>query len=293
MKFETLRKCLARSSPFFVRKHLPRQLIKHLYFSGVFDARLNGNKITKLVHVGHQIENEIYWKGFEDSHEGKSLELWTRLIEIFKPQVIWDIGANSGTYGLLAKAILPQSEICFFEPIPNATKLIHENLKLNGYDGKVFEFALGEYDGKGQIYLPSGNNFPTSVTVNKNTTKEGEKFDVMSVDVHRIDTLLKQENLQLPQLVKIDVETYEPEVLSGFGPAFPKRCIFLIEILENEIAFKLQKIFSSGSYVFYNIDDQKKTFRQTETLGKSDFYNYLIIPVDMHPKFLAEWNSGK
>jgi FkbM family methyltransferase len=288
MKFKVLRKCLAKSFPFFLRKYIPRQILKHLYFSGVFEARLNGAKVTKLVHVGHQIENEIYWKGFEDSHEGQSLQLWTHLIKVYKPNVIWNIGANSGTYGLLAKAISPQSEIYFFEPIPSAVQLIHENLKVNRYEGKVFDFALGDYDGKGEIYLPSGNNFPTSVTVNKNTTKEGGGFDVIDIDVHRIDSLLAEEKLQLPQLVKIDVETYEPEVLSGFGSAFPKDCIFLIEILENEIALRLQEIFSPLNYVFYNINDRKKTFRQTEILSKSDFYNYLIIPRNIHQEFSKE-----
>lgn len=293
MKFKALRKCLARSFPFFLRKHFSRQLIKHLYFTGVFEARLFGKKVAKLVHVGHQIENEIYWKGFEDSHEGQSLKLWTHLIKVYEPNVIWDIGANSGTYGVLAKALSPQSEICFFEPIPSAVQVIHENLKVNKYEGKVFKFALGDYDGKGEIYLPTGNNFPTSVTVNKNTTKKGEKFDVMEIEVHRIDSLIVDGQLQPPQLVKIDVETYEPEVLSGFGSFLPEDCIFLIEILENETASRLQEIFSPSSYVFYNIDDQKKAFRQTDMLKKSDFYNYLIIPRSIHQKFLSDTGSGK
>ncbi len=288
MKFKALRKIIARSCPFFLRKHLPRKLIRHLYFNGVFEARLFGEKITKLVHVGHQIENEIYWKGFENSHEAQSLQLWTHLIKVYRPDVIWDIGANSGTYGLLAKAISPQSEVCFFEPIPSAIQLIHKNLTVNKYEGKVFDFALGDYDGRGKIYFPRGNNFPTSVTLNKNTTKEGERFDVMEVNVHRIDSLLSQGLLQLPQLVKIDVETYEFEVLSGFGTCFPQNCIFLIEILKNEIALKIQELFPPLNYVFYNIDDQKKAFRQTETLSESDFYNYLIIPKQIHPKFLNE-----
>lgn len=293
MKLKTLRKCLAKSFPFFVRKHLPRNLIKHLYFSGDFKARLYGKKVVKLINIGHQIENEIYWRGFEGSHEGKSFQLWTNLIEIYKPNVIWDIGANSGTYGLLAKAISPQSEVYFFEPIPNAIRLIHANLRANNYQGKVFEIALGDYDGKGVIYLPRGNDFPTSVTVNKNTTKEGGNFDVMNIDVHRIDTLVNEGKLQLPQLVKIDVETYEPEVLSGFGIIFPIKCIFLIEILESKIASKLQETFSPRDYIFYNIDDRKNEFRPTENLEKSDFYNYLIIPREKHERFLAELELPK
>jgi len=292
MRFKALRKIIARSCPFFLRKHLPNQLTKHLHFEGIFEARLFGKKITKLVSLGHEIENEIYWNGFENSLEGKSYQLWAELIETYKPSIIWDIGANSGTYGLLAKGISPQSRICFFEPLPNAIIHICENLRVNGYDEKVFGFALGDYDGNGRIYLPLGNNFPTSVTVNRNTTRRGQEFDVLDIEVHRIDSLVRQGILEAPQLVKMDVETFEPEVLSGFGSLFPYDCIYLIEILESEIAIRLEEFFSPQRYVFYNVNDREKTFRQTSNLSKSDHLNYMIIPQSIHEKFSRYQNEG-
>jgi len=68
VKVKSLRKVIAKSSPFFIRRLIPTQLAQHLYFNGTFNARVYGKKTLKLIHEGHQIENEIYWKGFEDCH---------------------------------------------------------------------------------------------------------------------------------------------------------------------------------------------------------------------------------
>ena len=46
-----------------------------------------------------------------------SLEL-LELLRPINPQVIFDVGANVGTWTLLAKALYPQSQIHAFEPLP-------------------------------------------------------------------------------------------------------------------------------------------------------------------------------
>ena len=278
MKVKSLRKVIAKSFPFFTRRLIPTQLAQHLYFNGTFNARVYGKKTLKLIHEGHQIENEIYWKGFEDCHEGTSTRVWIELITTFKPRVVWDVGANSGTYGLLAKALNPESEIHFFEPLPRAIQTIKENLLLNKFEGYVHEFGLGEYDGQAQIFLPIGNDFPTSVTVNKNTTGEGGGADSLSIEVCRADSVISKGEANVPDLVKLDVETYEPEVLAGLGPSFPRSAIFLIEILSDELALGIQGFFPEADYDFYNIDDRQGSFYRTRLLSKSTHYNYLILP---------------
>jgi FkbM family methyltransferase len=172
----------------------------------------------------------------------------------------------------------PKSEVCFFEPMHNAAQIIKENLLENALEGRVFELALGDFDGDGRVYLPEGTSFVTSVTVNRDTTKTPSTSKEIKIGVRRADSLINEKKLLLPGLVKLDVETYEPEVLSGFGAGFPKECCFLIEILSAEIAIRVSHYFSKLEYNFYNIDDQIKSIRKTEFLEKSDFYNYLILP---------------
>ncbi len=273
-----IRKLLARSTPYFVRRWVPLEIAKHLYFSGTFHARLFGKRIAILRAEGHQIENEIYWKGFESCHEGLSMQIWVSVIEQIKPQNVWDIGANSGTYGILAKSIFPQSEVSFFEPIPKAVEMIERNLNLNQLEGNVFKVALGDFDGTGTIFFPDGSDFATSVTVNCDMTPNHVQTSEMLIQVIRAETVIDSQKARVPELTKLDVETFEVEVIKGFGKHFPFNGIFLIEILSEQNASTLNKVFQKDEYSFYNIDDQEGTFRKTEHLEKSDFYNYLIVP---------------
>ena len=280
-----IRKAIAKNTPYFIRRKVPLEISKHLYFTGKFRARMYGEKVVNLISTGNQIENEIFWKGFEGGHEGLSIQFWVSLIKQTKPKNIWDIGANSGTYGILAKSVFPDCKVSFFEPIPKAVEMIKQNLSLNQMDADVFELALGDYDGEGEIFFADGADFATSVTVNQNTTLDQSRSTSMPIKVSRAESILVEFNKPSPDLVKLDVETFEPEVLQGFGSLFPHHSIFLIEILSTLNAEKLARFFPESRYDFFNIDDRKNSFRKTPKLEKSDFYNTLIVPKELELKF--------
>ena len=283
MNLANIRSVIAKATPYFIRRHIPLKISQHLYFSGVISARLNGKPVVKLVNKGYQIENEIYWRGFDGCHEKKSMQIFAEILRVIKPKIVWDIGANSGTYGILAIALIPEAKVCFFEPIPKAIEMINKNLLLNNFNAEVFQLALGDYDGEGKIYFSKGTDFATSVTVNKNMLGNGLEGDRMEISVMRADTLMEKFFLPMPDLVKLDVETYEFEVLKGFGRTPFEDCIFLVEILSDEMAHKLEPFFPASKYDFYNIDDANCTVKMTSSLGKSDFYNYLICPKILSP----------
>lgn len=273
-----IRLLIAKSTPFFIRKRVPLRISRHLYYSGTFNARLYGKKVVKLVSQGHQIENEIYWRGFEGCHEGKSMQIFAEILTVIKPQIVWDIGANSGTYGVLAKALAKDADVYFFEPIPKAADMILANIKLNQFTASVFQVALSDYDGTGEIFFAKDSDFATSVTVNKNTLDPRSESYSMEIQVARADTLIKESSIPLPNLIKLDVETHEFEVLLGFGVEEFRNSIFLIEVLSEDLALKLSAFFPGSDYDFYNINDSDFSIRKDEVLGKSDFYNYLICP---------------
>ena len=273
-----IRKLIAKSIPFYIRKKVPINILRHFYFSGTFTAFLHGKPVAKLVNEGYQIENEIYWKGIEGGLEGKSMELFCLILQIIKPKVIWDIGANTGTYGIIAKAISPDSSIYFFEPLTKAIEIIKANCEANNFKLNILNIALGDYNGVGELFLPKGKNITYGVTVNKNTVNNKLSFDKLFIQVKRADTLINNNNIEKPDFIKMDVESYEPNVLRGFGSILPLNCIYLIEILNEESVVCMNEFLSSKNFIFFNIDDKNKKFRETTNLCKSDFYNYLIIP---------------
>ena len=271
-----IRDIFARIVPWKLRKSFPEVVFKHLYPQGVFDAKYMGKTLIKLYSSGAQVENEIYWRGIENCHEKLSVKIWIALCEILNPKVVWDVGANTGTYGVIAKYFAPQSDVSVFEPLQVAIEIAQKNFQINNYDGNFHQLALGNFSGKGKVFLESNVNFAYSVTVNKNLSQKVGMRE-LSIQVEEARAFIHSAS-EFPDLVKIDVETFEPEVLEGFRDLDLSGTTFLIEILNDLIAKKVERILPPKDFFYFNIDDSLDTCLFQENLTKSDFYNFLILP---------------
>ena len=55
------------------------------------------------------------------------------------------------------------------------------------------------------------------------------------------------------------------------------RPIILIEILNQDVAIRLEPFFSAADWCFFNIDENTG-IRSVNRLTKSDYYNFLVVP---------------
>jgi len=274
-----IRNSVARLTPWWIRRLVPEFVFKHFYPYGVFTARLNGKPQVRLYSSGAQVENEIFWRGLEDCHEKLSMKIWIMLCQQFGPKTVWDVGANTGTYGVIAKHYSPSSEVHLFEPLHLPMNIAKRNFALNSYQGNFYELALGNFDGEASVFLESEEDFAYSVTVNKNLAPKSAKRE-LQIEVQKAKNFVKEPK-QIPSLIKLDVETFEPEVLEGFGRLDLSETIFLIEILNDQIAAAVEEFLPPSAYIYFNIDDKQDSARIQEHLSKSDFYNFLILPRDI------------
>lgn len=280
-----VKKTIALSIPYQIRQVIPECIYKHVHFKGKFSARLNGRVLFELWSNGYMIENQIFWKGVENSHEKLSLKLWIKLITDLQPQIIWDIGSNTGIYGLVGKTLAPNSRVLLFDPLISAIGFAQLNFDINHLEGEFHNVALGDFSGEAEVFLNKKDTFAYSVTVNKNLLNSSES-NVMRINVKRAEEFVNNSD-EIPQLVKIDVETFEPEVLRGFASINLTNTTFLIEILTNELGQQIQKILTPENFIYVNINDEKDTCRTQKNLSKSDYYNFLIIPRKMNqPQYL-------
>jgi len=254
---------------------IPESIYQHLYFNGIITVKVNEKQSFKMMHYGHPIENDLFWKGLYGSWEKKSMKLWSDLSR--KSSTIFDIGANTGVYSMVSKAVNSSAEVHAFEPFEAIHKKLEYNAGINHFQIHTNCKAISNYTGQGVIYT-DGSDFAYSVTVNKNlwvNNKEPVKLNIKTITLKEY---IEQNNITSIDLMKIDVETHEPEVMEGFSQYFERfRPILLIEILNDEAAQKLNNYFDVNKYNFYNIDE-KAGIRKTTSLMKSDFYNYLIVP---------------
>ena len=174
--------------------------------------------------------------------------------------------------------------IHFFEPIPKAVEILQSNLEINNYSANVFNIALSNYDGDGHFYMSHVSDFAYSVTLNNfadlaitGSHQEDSTFRKIDVKVAQISTLLINGVIGKPNLVKIDVETHEHEVLEGFKFDLSEVDAFLIEVLTEEVASKLNLLFSGLNFRYFNIDDKNNMVQETSKIYVSDQYNYFLI----------------
>jgi FkbM family methyltransferase len=250
-------------------------IYKHLHFQGVITVEVEKKNSFKMIHRGFQIENELYWVGINGGIERKSLEIWIQLSRM--SNVIFDIGANTGVYALVSKTINTKAKVHAFEPITYVFSILENNNRLNHYDLYLNNFALSNYKGTASIYIEADKDFSYSVTVNKNLNNLTTNVKTLEIETNTISNYVNMNKIEKIDLLKIDVETHEVEVLEGYIEEIKiHKPSILIEILNNEVAKGVQDIVKDMDYLYFNINDKENSVRQTLSIEKSDFFNYLI-----------------
>lgn len=163
-----------------------------------------------------------------------------------------------------------------FEPVERVFNKLRANSNLNNFDVICIEDAASNFDGEETIYDTNAEH-TYSVTVNKNTLSEKVNVLETKINTLRLDTFIKKTGLIKIDLIKIDVETHEPEVLEGMGKFLEEfRMSILLEILDDSIGERVEEMVANCDYLYFNIDDRAGTIRRVDKITKSDFWNYLL-----------------
>lgn len=261
----------------------PQSIYRHLHFHGIFPVALDERSFFLIQHHGYEFENSVFWSGLGGDWEGTSMRLWMQLCR--EHSVIYDVGANTGIFSLVAKTVNPKAEVHAFEPVRRVfEKLVHNN-NLNSFDIRCVGKALSDQTGSAIVYDQDSDHI-YSVTINKNLSPKGTKVFPVEIETMRLDSYCEAQKLRPPTLIKLDVETHEPEVLLGMGELVRlSKPDFLIEILNEEVGERVEAILRPHDYLYFNIGE-KGEIRRQEKLGKSDHWNFLICS----PKTAASLN---
>lgn len=260
-------------------------IYKHLHFKGIIKVRLSKQNSFKMMHYGYLIENSLFWKGVENCWEKESVKIWMKLVK--DSDVILDIGSNTGVYALIAKCINPDSKVYAFEPVKRVYDKLEKNVILNNYSIKTFESAVSDSDGRAIIYEPLDEHV-YSVTVNQNLRNSGTAVNKVDIETITLKTFILNEKLEKIDLIKMDVETHEFEALSGMAEYLEKfKPTILIEILNDEVALKIENLVKNVNYLFFNINEHDSV-RRVNSLTKSDYYNFLLCSREIAVKLKLE-----
>lgn len=252
----------------------PKKIYQHLYFTGTFIVQVDKLHFFRMKHFGYEIENDIFWCGLTGGWEKMSIRLWIQLCK--RSSVIFDIGANTGLYSLVAKAINPGAKVYAFDPVHRVYDKLRQNIVLNNSDIIAVEMAASDSDGFATIY-DTLQEHTLSVTVNKNLLSAGTNASEVRIETITLDSFIRKNQIQKIDLMKIDVETHEPEVLQGFKEHLSYfRPALIIEILTDEIGERVARLMDGLNYLYFNIDDTRGSVRRVSALAQSDYFNYLL-----------------
>lgn len=120
--------------------------------------------------------------------------------------VVYDIGANTGFYGVLA-AYKFNSRVESFEPVSEHVACIEETKRLNRLDTlHTHTIALGESEANLELSLAGSGS-----TLISDFLGDATHTEKRIVPIKPLDSL----NLPAPHFIKIDVEGFEYQVLKG------------------------------------------------------------------------------
>lgn len=133
--------------------------------------------------------------------------------------IVYDIGANLGFYSAFASTL--GSKVYAFEPYrPNFDQL-KRNVSYNDGDVEPFELALSDENGEIEFTAPT-----SMVGYGTGRIGEGE----WTVETRRGDDLIDELGLDLPDVVKIDVEGAEAAVAGGMWNALDSCRLLYVEL---------------------------------------------------------------
>ena len=130
---------------------------------------------------------------------------------------IIDIGASCGDFVELVKNTKPNACIYAFEPVVE----VFDNLNLKFRGSKnifLFNTAIGNIDGNIDFFQNEYTHSSSVLQIGEKHVNEfpfTKNFVKKNVLISRLDSIFKEINLAKPVLIKIDVQGYEQEVISG------------------------------------------------------------------------------
>lgn len=272
---------LARSARSLVRKN-PRLFVAASEVSRLVTHPLREFHAWRGVHLDvqvgaytMQVPGQSWWAYATGDYYEVNVTYWLeRLLKAARSEthsaVLYDVGANYGYYCLRLAPVA--SAIYAFEPVLNTCQILRDNVARNDLDNvTVFRAGLADTNSVAHIniYKHSGNNSLFHVEdINPVRLLRQEPIDLVT-----LDSIITEQRLPPPVLIKADIEGAELYALQG-----AKRTIE-----EYHPTLVLEYNARQSACAGYRLDDLVDTIQQFgyHIFGiPRDPHNFSLIPHD-------------
>jgi FkbM family methyltransferase len=227
-----------------------------------------------------------------------------RLCETWSPVVI-DVGANTGYYSLLA-ASTGATRVLAFEPEPNIRALFASNVRESALGNRiqVSECALSDQrDTTMALHLPDAGHGLIETSASLNPQFRARHSGRIDVPVTTLDAFWGALDLESANpsardakdmVLKIDVESLEPQVLRGASRLIEtRRPVIALELLPNTDKAFFARFMAERRYTRFHLKPSGQLSSRKDVADLSNEHrDHLLVP-DESISRLAEALSGR
>jgi FkbM family methyltransferase len=239
------------------------------YFLGAFTRRLTGIRLFDhlVLHF-----NEL--RCYADVDGGCGLvflyEIWVKktydaiLPSLPQtPEILFDVGANCGFFGLRRCLQNPDAQVFCFEPHPKTFGVLQRNVTLNALSGRAraVQCAVGAVSGMCQIEVDASSSM---AVLAQGDTRDARGSSTVAVPMISLDEDCHEHRVW-PDALKIDVEGFEVEVLSGATECLARTKRLVLEYHSEALRARCLKILEPrfrtrafGSLIYAEAPDGPK-----------------------------------
>ncbi len=188
--------------------------------------------------------------------------------------VFIDVGANSGMYTLKAASLVKDSGLVLgIEPVTEVLFILEKSVRLNKFKNiRLRNICVGEKNSERTFWI--NHNQPNSSSISVKVG-EAESTSVLTVT---LDDLVKWENLERVDYLKIDAEGAESEILEGAKLVIERfRPIIQFEEIVNSVHYDFEDytVFKAeNSFNVLLIPNESEKILVPEKLGWKKVKSY-------------------
>lgn len=178
-----------------------------------------------------------------------------------------DIGANIGQFSMLVRDKFPKAAIYAIEPVKKAFQALKSNFK--GDDKTILiNKAISNFCGSAKIAFDEDNS-ASSHLISKDI-HGSQNETVEEIETQTLDSFVKEYNIDVIDILKVDVETFEKHVLEGAKKALEETHYLFLEITVKDnsnytFSELVSLLYSKGHYNY-----QLKAFRNFLDKGEGE-----------------------
>lgn len=164
-------------------------------------------RLTDDLVVPFERDDWISMNAYKGLYERNEVRVLSRLLH--PGETVLDVGANTGYIAAVtASAVSPDGRVLAFEPSPRCLPHLQELARVAPVT--VFPIAIGSREGTGFL-----DHHDSTVHSGLGTLRKSHRGSGEPVKVTTLDAVLESESIEFVDLLKVDVEGFEPEVLEG------------------------------------------------------------------------------